>query len=645
MKSDKPKRSWKLGAGLFALGLVFVSLVALNIVAASMRLRLDLTEEKLYTLSPVTRQVLAELDRTVTLKFFFNRSAPDIPAPLKGFADQVDDLLREYKTAARGKIIVEKYDPKPDSDAAELSQQYGMASQRLWPGGPAMTLGVVAVAGEEPHAIPWLDPRNQSFLEYGITRLLIQATRQEKPVLGVMSSLPVLGVEMPGFMAGGNRGASMPRWAIFKELEDDYQLVEVPTDADAIPTNIQTLVVIHPKNLEDQTLYALDQFVLRGGSMFAFLDSRAIVDMQQMSGRFMPGVSFESDLNRLTSAWGIAFETRKLVADQKARSMASGMPISKLEESLVFLDLGPGRMNKEDVVTANLASLQMPYAGCFTGDPVEGLTLTTLLRSSPESQLVEAQAPPVRKLQQSGMEYRLAVRLHGTFPTAFPDGAPVAAAADNAEAAEAQTPAEPGLLSSVRPGTVALIGDADMLYDPFLIWELPLDGYTVYQLKNDNMRFFNNLLDQVAGGISLVGIRSRGRVDRPFTRVRQLQTRAEQAYLPKLEQWEEKQREIERRIHELLRTQESQQQFILNPEQKIAIERLQREKRDVERELRIIRRNLWEGIEDLGLVLKALNILLVPVLAGVFGLIFHFFRQNRGSGRNTIVGGQPEKNS
>lgn len=637
MKSDTPNRSWKLGAGLAGLGLVFGSLVALNIIAGSLRLRLDLTEERLYTLSPVTRQVLADLDRTVTLKFFFNRSAPDVPAPLKGFADQVEDLLREYALATSGKIVVEKYDPKPDSDAAELAQQFGLVSQRLWPGGPAMTLGLVAVAGEEPHAIPWLDPRNQSFLEYGITRLVVQSTRRGKPALGVMSSLPVLGLNMPSFMMGDNRGGSMPRWALFKELEEDYDLIEVPSTSDAIPTNIQTLVVVHPKNLEDKTLYALDQFVLRGGSLFAFLDPRSLVDMQKMSGRFMPGFSFESDLNRLTSAWGITFDSRRLVADRKARTLSSGMPVSKLEESLVFLDLGPDRMNKDDVVTANLASLQLPYAGCFTGEPVEGLTLTTLLRSSPDSQLVDAQAPPVKKIQRSGLEHRLAVRLHGTFPTAFPDGLPAQASTNETQTADSPpATTEPGLKTSVKPGTVVLVGDSDMLYDPFILWELPLDGYTVYQLKNDNLRFFNNVLDQIAGGVNLVGIRSRGRVDRPFTRVRQLQARAEEAYLPKLEQWEDKQRQIERQIQDLLRTQENQQQFILSPEQKAAIERLQAEKREVERELRLIRRNLWEGIEDLGLILKAINILVAPLCVGVLGLAFYAFRQRRGVGARAV---------
>lgn len=636
MKSENKKHSWKLGFGLVALALVFGILVAVNVIASSMRLRIDLTQEKLYTLSPVTRQVLAGLDKTVTLKFFFNRSAPDIPTPLKGFADQVEDLLREYSLAARGRIIVEKYDPKPDSDAAELAQQYGLSSQRLWPGGPAMTLGLAAVAGEEPHAIPWLDPRNQSFLEYGITRLLVQSTRREKPTLGVMSSLPVLGREMPNFMMGADRSASLPRWALFKELENDYDLVEIAADTGEIPDSINTMVVAHPKNLDDKTIYALDQFVLRGGSLFAFLDSRSLADMQQTGGRFMPGVSFESDLNRLTSAWGINFESHKLVADQKARAIASGMPMSKLEESLVFLELGPERMNKDDVVTANLASMQLPYAGCFTGEPVEGLTLTTLLRSSPASQLVEAQAQPAKRIQPSGLEYRLAIRLHGVFPTAFPDGMPLAPSTNDAETAQSTQPA---LKKSEKPGTVVLVADADMLYDPFILWELPLEGgYSIYQLKNDNMRFFNNVLDQVAGGINLVGVRSRGRVDRPFTRVRSLQANAEQAYLPKLEQWEDKQRELERRIQELLRTQDRQQQFILNPEQKLAIERLQAEKRQVEKELRIIRRNLWEGIEDLGLALKAVNILVLPLLVGVLGLVFYAVRHGRGVGAR--LGGQ-----
>ena len=638
MKSNKPSRSLKVGTGIIALLLLFGCILAVNVIFRSARLRLDLTEEKLYTLSPVSRQLLSELDRTVTLKFFFNRSAPDLPTPLKSFADQVEDLLREYEMAARGKIKIEKYDPKPDSDAAELAQQYGLQAQRLWPGGPVMTLGLVAVAGEEPHAIPWLDPRNQTFIEYGLTRLLVQATSRTKPALGVMSSLPVLGDQTPNFMMGPNRPPSAPRWAIFRELGEDYQIEEVATDVEAIPEHINTLVVVHPKGLTDKTLYALDQFVLRGGCLFAFLDARSLVDMQQAANQYMPSYSFSSDLNRLTSAWGIIFDSNHLVADRKARSIASGMPLSRIEESLVFLDLLPDRMDKEDVVTANLAAIQIPYAGCFTGEPVEGLTLTTFLRSSPDAQLVDAQAQPTRNIRGSGLEYRLAVRLHGIFPSAFPDGAPKSASSTEEDPEATTAPQAAALTKSEKPGTVVLVGDSDMLFDPFIFWELSLEGYTVYQLKNDNMRFFNNVLDQVADGVNLVGVRSRGRVDRPFTRVRELQARAEQAYLPKLEQWESKQHEIERRIQELLFNHDSRQQFIQSPEQKVALERLQAEKVEVERELRVIRRNLWEGIEDLGLRLKAVNILLVPLLVGVFGMAFYAFRQRRGT-RTTPAAG------
>lgn len=194
---------WKTSGGIVGLIVVLAILVAANVILGAMRLRVDLTDENLYTLSEGTRNIIKQLDQPVTLKFYFNSSAPEVPVYLKNYAKQVGDLLAEYKMAARGNISVVKYSPEPDSDAEESAQRHGLSGQRMDMFGPPIYFGLVAVSGESEGALPVLDPRAEDMLEYNITRLIYRVANPRKPVVGVMSTMPVLGSQRPPFQMPG----------------------------------------------------------------------------------------------------------------------------------------------------------------------------------------------------------------------------------------------------------------------------------------------------------------------------------------------------------------------------------------------------------------------------------------------------------
>jgi ABC-type uncharacterized transport system involved in gliding motility auxiliary subunit len=625
---------WKIGGGVLGLLAVLAILIGVNAIVGQMRLRKDLTEEKIYTLSRGSRVIIGKLVHPVTLKLFFSGSAPEMPEFLKTYAQQVEDLLQEFRLAGKGRIVVEKYDPKPDSDAEDLAQRYGLAGQHVGMIGPAVYFGLVAVCGDAEAAIPALDPRTDRLLEYNITRMIYRVAVPAKPVLGVLSSLPVLGTTGSPFMMPGQMPQRLPPWVAFRDLRQDYDVREIEPAAEEIPPEIDVLILVHPRNLTDKTMYALDQFVLRGGRLLAFLDPLCLLE-QDASRRqpfAMPPRS-SSDLEKLLKAWGLEYDAEKVAVDLNAATRVRGEG-EQVEDNPLYLSLTPANTASNDIVTAQTESLLMVFAGAFSGAGSEGLTVTPILSTSEMSELTDAftaqmgGADGARRRFKRGMKpLPLAVRLHGRFKTAFPDGRPqeTPAASTNEPPAEDRA----GLTESAEPTTVILVGDVDMLYDAFWCRSLNLFGYTAYEPFNDNASFFANAIEQMAGSADFANVRTRGKTSRPFTRVLALQRQAQERWVAQETMLQERLESTQRRLSELQVGKQESQRFILSPEQKKEIESFREEIQKTQQDLKQVRRNLREGIEQLGAAVKAANILLVPALVSIGGIGFALYRRAR----------------
>ncbi len=628
-------RFWKIGGSLAGLLALLAALIAANLIVGAARLRKDLTADQLYTLSDNTRRILQQLDQPVTLKFFFNAGAPEIPMPLKYFAQQVEDLLREYKLAGGGRILLENYNPEPDSDAEEWAERYGVAPQNLGMLGPPLYLGLVAARGDAHTVIPFIDPRDEAMLEYNITRMITRVTNPAKPVLGLISSLPVMGVQaMPFAMGDQPRPRNQPPWAAFSGLAEDYEVRELTADVEEIPGDVDALLLVHPKNLSERAQYAIDQFVLRGGRLLAFVDPLCLADaMSQEQPQMMMGMppQTSSDLGRLPQAWGVEWDAGQVLADINASTRVR-QGNGGVDESPLFLSLRPDNFRRDDLLMSRLDSLIMPMAGVLRGEGAEGLKLTPLITSSEQSKTIpnmmaQMGGDMVRRDFQPGLQrLPLALRLHGNFKTAFPDGQPVAPAADT----NAPPPAAAeGLKASVKPTTVILVGDVDMLHDQFCVQEVNLFGYRGYQPINDNLNLFANALEQLAGAVELAEIRTRGRIERPFDKVLALQQSAQQRWMLQEKELQQKLEATQERLSTLQSRKDKNQRYILSPEQEQEIRRFKDEQSRTQRELKQVRKNLREGIERLGVKVKAINILLVPILVGLAGMVFAWRRQKR----------------
>src|SRR5438128_908395 len=394
-----------------------IILVLLNLVLGAARGRIDLTQGKLYTLSEGTRAVLGKLECPVKISLYFSQS--EVPLPIKAYGRRVEDLLAEFRQAGGGKVLVEKLDPQPDSDAEDSATLEGIEAQ-VTPTGEKFYLGAAVSTLDQKLALPALTPDREPLLEYDLTRAIARATATSKPVVGVMSALPVFGMP-PSQFTGGQ---PIEPQVFVGELRRDYTVKRVSLGAERIDDDIKVLLVIHPRGIGDRAQYALDQFVLRGGKLIAFLDPNAYFD--QMGGMASMGMGggTPSSLDKLLKAWGLAFDSGKVVLDMRYLTGAGARTLPTL------LSLNDNAFDPNDIATARLGSLLMPFAGAFTGKPVEGLNETVLMKSSAYSQLVDSFAATtqgeaaVRGFKPSGTEYALAIRLTGKFKTAFPEGRP-----------------------------------------------------------------------------------------------------------------------------------------------------------------------------------------------------------------------------
>ncbi len=603
------------GAGIIAVLLV---LVAFNVIAAQAKQRIDLTAEKAYTLSPGSRAILTSLDTPVQLRFYCTKDTKTMPVGLANYAQRVEDLLGAYKQASKGKIEIQRLDPEPDSDAEDSARLDGIEPQQLR-SGERIYLGLSVSLLDQKQAIPFLAPDRERLLEYDISRAIARVMTTEKPRIGVMTPLPVMGDANPMQRPGQSGGKP---WAFINELQRDFTLQTVPLTAEAIPDDIKLLLVIHPKGISEATEFALDQFVLRGGKLVAFVDPLCVLDRPAMPTQGLPPQS-SSTLAKLFPAWGVTFAPGQVVADMEhtARLQDGSNP--------AVLALNENSVNKDDVVTADAGNLLMAFSGAFTGTPAPGLTRTELIKTSKRSQLVDSMMAQfggqqiASNFQASGTEYPLAIRLSGRFKTAFPDGKPKAAQPDAAAKPEENKPDANALKESTQDGTVLLVGDADMIQDQVSVRELAtLGGQAVIIPLNSNLAFAQGAVEQMAGNSNLIAVRSRASRERPFTVVQKLQADAEANYRSKIKELEGSLAETQRKVNELQRSKDANQRFILSPEQQQELANFRATEAKVKTQLKEMRRQLRSEIDSLENRIKWINIAGMPalvILAG-FGL-------------------------
>ena len=614
-------------------------LVGFNVITGAVHERVDLTKEKAYTLSDGTRAILKKLDTPVKIRFYCTQSEnpTDYSVYLKAYAKKVEDLLTEYRQASHGKLVIEKFDPQPDSDAEDSARLDGIDAQNL-PGGERFYFGLAVSQLDAKEAISFLSPDRERELEYDISRAISRVVTPEKPIIGVMSPLPVFGMEGNPMMAQmGQPQQSQPPWALITALQNEFTVKRVAMDGSAIEDDIKVLVVIHPKEITDAAQYAIDQFVMRGGKLIAFLDASSQVDSRSenpMMGQ-MPGGG--SSLDKLLKTWGLQFDTSKVVAD-RTFTMNLGDEGDTAQQRPVWLALTPEGINSNDIATAELDNIWYFSGGAFAGTPAQGLTETVLLHSTPDSQLVDGMLANfssenvLKEFKPSGNQYALAVRLTGKFKTAFPDGKPEEKK-DDPKDKPAEKKAGDTLKETKQDNTVVLIGDADMIYDGFTLRKMNGPFGTMAMAMNGNLNFAQNLVEQLSGDNNLIAVRSRAVLAHPFTRVKKIEAEAEARYMDKIKELQDNRDKAVARLGELQQQKGQNQRFILSPEQQAEIDNLKKTEAKIGTDLRTVQKDLRRDVVSLQHHVEFVNIALMPVAVILAGVSLAVFKRKRNSAK------------
>ena len=613
-------------AGLAALA---VLLVAFNFLASTVALRVDLTDGKLYTLSDGTKKILTKLDAPVKVRLYISAGETAMPVQLRSFAQRVEDVAREFKSVAGANLVIEKYNPKPDSDEEDAAQLDGIEPQQL-ASGETFYLGLSVSQLDRRQAIAAISPQRERLIEYDLIRAIARVATPDRPVLGLMSAVPVLGEQFNPF----TRQGSEP-WVLANELKRDFNVRPVNITAEAIDPEIKVLLVIHPRDLPESTEYALDQFVLRGGKLVAFVDPYAYFDQQpnpMMPQQQQPGTS--SSLPTLFKAWGVEMNPGKVLADVV---YASG---SGQRYTPTVLTLNRTALNRDDVVTSQIETLLYAFGGAFDVKPVEGLKLTELIKSSATSMLVDNIVATVsgdaatKGFEPSGKSMPLALRLTGKFKTAFPGGLkpdePAKPAAKDAKPAPPKPAAAPQLTESVAENSVILVADADMLADGAAVDIQTVFGQRVVVPSNGNLNLAQNMVEQLFAGDDLMGLRSRASGFRPLTVIREMEVQAQQQYFGKIQSLEKELQQASEKIQALQKGRaDAKSAQILSPEQQVELEAFRKRVIETRHELKELRKNLRQDSESLQFWTKVANIAVMPLLVALAGLAFAAARRRR----------------
>jgi ABC-type uncharacterized transport system involved in gliding motility auxiliary subunit len=623
-----------------------VILIAVNVLAGVFKERVDLTKERAFTLSPGTRAILSKLDTPVKIRFYCTQGEPSTESLfLRTYSKHVEDLLAEYRQAAHGKITIEKYDPQPDSDAEDSARLDGVEGQMMR-NGEKFYLGLAVVQLDEKEAIPFLDPNRERQLEYDLSRAITRVGTPEKPVIGIMSPLPVFGMPSnPMMMRMGQQGQQP--WIIVNELKNDFNVQRVGMDVDKIDDAIKLLMVIHPREITDKAQFAIDQFIMRGGKLIAFLDPLPMMDTKEQNEMLGSMPNTGSSLDKLLKAWGLSFDTSKVVADMNYKMQLAGRNGQPQDAPAVMAVTGDG-LNSDDIVTSQIDNVWLPYAGAFTGTPVQGLKESVMIRSTKDSQLVDgfmahlSGENVMKEFKPSGIQYALAVRLTGKFKTAFPGGPPEDKKEDNKTDAEKKDgdkkPDEKKnvdfLKETKADNTVILVGDADMLYDRVALQPMQTLFGTAYSPANGNLSFAQNAIEQLTGDSNLIGVRSRATVSRPFTRVKAIEAAANEKFQSEIKQLEDSASEAQRKVNELQQQKKDKdQRFILSPEQQTELANLRKQEVETRKHLKQVQKNLRKEVVSLQNTVKWVNILAVPIAVMASGIVIAVIKRKKTSAK------------
>ncbi len=632
--------------------LIIAVIFALNFLVGGVgfgNLRLDLTEDGLFTLSQGTKNILSRIntDEPVSIKFYATNDDRVMPNILKPHARSIEDLLLEYEKQSNGGVSLEVIHPNPDTDDEDKAKDDEIRGMQVNQEGDHIYLGLTVQCLDRKEVLPFLNPEDATAFEYDVSRAISKVIKPTKAVIGLMSAMPIGGVPSMPFQQ--QRGPEA--WAIIQQLRADYEVREVPMTTDKIDSDITVLLVVHPADIGPAAEFAVDQYLLGGGNVIAFVDPQSLL-AQAMSSQpnpmtGQPGnvITTSSDLPNLFKAWGISYQKDMVLADMNYQGNLQGrlMPTA--------LQLPGKAINQNDRVTSGLQSFTLVNAGALSIEVKEGLDVITLASSSEASELIDTAAAdklrrePMVNFTASGKKQVLGVRITGKFKTAFPNGKPAAPAGSKETGGPEQDASAPGAAAAAANApekkadnslkeskdserNVILFSDSDMLYDAFCLRQGDLGVGLI--TTGGNLPMLLNSVEVLVGGGDLIQVRNRKSPVRPFVKLKEMRETVEEKYRPQLIELEKERQELAEKLSKA-RPQLDLKKGALIVDQATMnnIKEMEKNSKTIDKEVRNIRKEVNKEVEFRKTLIKTLNVLVVPLLVGMVGLLFAMQRRTR----------------
>jgi ABC-type uncharacterized transport system involved in gliding motility auxiliary subunit len=535
----------------------------------------------------------------------------------------VHDFLEELAQRSDGMIHLHVVDPQPFSVDEDRAAELGVTGTDINDAGTKFYFGLAGTNSTNgQQAIPFFDPRKQSFLEYDVAKLVYQLAHPAKPVVAWLSTLPMTGGYDP------QSGQMRQPWTIYSQAQQLFDLRTLQPTATSIGPDVRVLVLIDPKNLSPATQFAIDQFALRGGHILAFVDPVAQSDQSAGNPMQSMGADRGSHMEKLLSAWGVAFNPGEVIADRGHAltvAMRQGQPPV---EHLGILGLDGSSLSQSDVVTSGLSNINVETAGYLTAAKGAGIKFEPLIQSSADAEPMPAQrfamlfdpSTLLNGFKPTGQRYTLGARITGMVKTAFPDGPPKGVTLPAGQR---------DLKASIKPLNLVVFADTDLLSDYLWIHEQEFLGQHIEQAWASNGDLVLNALDNLSGSSDLISIRGRAGFTRPFLRVQALHRMADARFHAQEEQLKQELQQTEQQLTLLQSKRNDKSALILTPAQQQEIERFETEKLQIRKQLRAVQAGLVSDIDRLGTELKVIDIIVMPALFALAALLIAGMRRRR----------------
>ena len=617
---------------LVLLGILFI---AVNILAAgSMHSkRLDLTQDNLYTLSPSTKSLINELDEQITFKLYVSSGLSQQVPHLGVYANRVRDLLAEYESISGGKIKLELLDPIPFSNIEDRAVASGLRGIPAVSGGDNMYFGLVGTnTTDDIEKIPFIQIDREAFLEYDISRMLFALAKTKPTVVGILSTLPTDGTVK--FTATGQQEA-VPPYVVRDQIGSLFETRFLGKELDGVPEDINVLLIVHPKNASEKTLFSIDQYLLAGGKAIIFVDPFA--ETEAMQGQMMRPSIEGSSLAKLFDTWGLKYDPAKVVVDRLSARKVLPEAGNRLIEYLPWLELRGPSLDRRSPITSSIEVVAVASAGSISASKEAPIKISPLLVSSPGSNLISAKKVQgfrnpkklLREFTPGDGQYTIAARVNGTVQSSFPEGL-TETKSDHAANGKKETKPirlpNKTLKKSSRPLDVIVVADADILADRFWVIKRDFAGQKVPVATANNGDFILNAIESLSGGSNLMALRGRGTASRPFEVLRNIQQLASQKFEDKERQLRQTLLNTEKKLKELRQKNPEGSEAVVSKNDQRTMEKMQREILKLRSELRKVRRSLTNEYENLEMRLWFFNIAMVPLVLTAFLIILAIAR-------------------